>query len=645
MKFLLNVIFIILLFCPYNILLGQCDTYSNTPGTFIPSNSTITDNIIVSGTAPQIIADLNVIVEIDHTFSADLEITLISPSGTSVDLFFDNCLGNDDINIEFDDEGTALVCATPTTGIYIPDNALSAFDGEPFDGTWTLSVTDDAGGDQGTLIQWCLVPSLGIMTSCEITNMTAGVQSSCDPNSNTYSQEIVIEYIDPPSFSSVDVNGQVFPITSNPHTITLTGLAANGNPVDVTATIVSDLFCTNSISSLFTAPDNCSVGGCNSPNTAINSNSTITDNIIVSGTAPQIITDLNVIVEIDHTFSADLEITLISPSGTSVDLFFDNCGGNDDINIEFDDEGTTLVCAAPTTGIYIPDNALSAFDGETLDGTWTLSVADDAGGDQGTLIEWCLIPTLVTPSSCNISSVTAGVQTPCDPSLTNYTQEIIVSYVDAPPSGTLDVNGQSFPIISSPQTVVLTGLTGDGGSVDVTAIFSDDLFCMSTVVGLFVAPTNCDPIPTDNCGSYSNSPNTIINSNSTITDDIIVTGTAPDVITDLNVVVQINHTFTADLEITLISPSGTSVDLFFDNCGGNDNINIGFDDEGATLVCAVPTTGIYIPDNALSAFDGETLDGTWTLSVADDATGDQGTLLQWCLIPTLGKCAPIGFVR
>ena len=60
-------------------------------------------------------------------------------------------------------------------------------------------------------------------------------------------------------------------------------------------------------------------------------------------------------------------------------------------------------------------------------------------------------------SQCAITAITAGAQTACDPTINNYTQEITVTYSTPPGIGTLDVNGQSFPITGRPQTVLLTG--------------------------------------------------------------------------------------------------------------------------------------------------------------------------------------------
>jgi hypothetical protein len=94
---------------------------------------------------------------------------------------------------------------------------------------------------------------------------------------------------------------------------------------------------------------------------------------------------------------------------------------------------------------------------------------------------------------CSIDLLAVGAQSACDPQTNTYTQEVIVTYTNAPATN-LDVNGQSFAITGSPQTVTLTGLVADGQPVDVTASFSDDSNCALTSNGLFTAPVDCSAV-------------------------------------------------------------------------------------------------------------------------------------------------------
>jgi MYXO-CTERM domain-containing protein len=105
------------------------------------------------------------------------------------------------------------------------------------------------------------------------------------------------------------------------------------------------------------------------------------------------ITDVNVAVDITHSYVGDLTVTLESPAGTTITLF-DAVGGAgiDFIGTVLDDEASASIvtAAAPFTGSFMPETALSAFDGEDPNGDWTLSVTDGAAGDTGTLDEWTL---------------------------------------------------------------------------------------------------------------------------------------------------------------------------------------------------------------------------------------------------------------
>ncbi len=95
---------------------------------------------------------------------------------------------------------------------------------------------------------------------------------------------------------------------------------------------------------------------------------------------------------------------------------------------------------------------------------------------------------------CSITNITAGTQTACVSNTNNYTQVITVTYENAPESGNLVVNNQSFPITTSPQIVTLTGLIANGSNVSVTANFSANIACTNTVADLFQAPASCTPV-------------------------------------------------------------------------------------------------------------------------------------------------------
>lgn len=99
---------------------------------------------------------------------------------------------------------------------------------------------------------------------------------------------------------------------------------------------------------------------------------------------------------------------------------------------------------------------------------------------------WNLPPVL-----CSLLDVVTSTQTACSPLTNTYTQVLQVTYENAPETGNLVVNGVSFPITGSPQTVSLTNLTSDGAPVDVNVSFSENLDCSLTAPALFTAPESC----------------------------------------------------------------------------------------------------------------------------------------------------------
>lgn len=123
-------------------------------------------------------------------------------------------------------------------------------------------------------------------------------------------------------------------------------------------------------------------------------NVTYESKIIIGPNFP--ITDVNVTIRIPHTWAADLDIFLISPAGTRVELTTDNEGGvigaNDYIDTVFDQEAATSIIdgSAPFTGVFRPEGDLSTLYGEMSAGEWTLEVTDDANLDGGTIERFTL---------------------------------------------------------------------------------------------------------------------------------------------------------------------------------------------------------------------------------------------------------------
>lgn len=102
----------------------------------------------------------------------------------------------------------------------------------------------------------------------------------------------------------------------------------------------------------------------------------------------------NVTLDITHTFDGDLDITLVSPAGTLLDLTSGNGGSDDNYTMtEFRDGAPNITTGAgPYTGVFQAEGGTFAttFDGESITGDWTLSIFDSANGDTGTLNSWSI---------------------------------------------------------------------------------------------------------------------------------------------------------------------------------------------------------------------------------------------------------------
>ncbi|MGV3638459.1 MAG: PKD domain-containing protein [Flavobacteriales bacterium] len=148
--------------------------------------------------------------------------------------------------------------------------------------------------------------------------------------------------------------------------------------------------------------------------------------IAVSGfTAGTVISDPNDLVSVcivmEHSFMGDLIVNLTSPNGQEVLLFNGNPGGgtylggannNDDLtpgegwlycfqntaalgtlveeyaNGYTEVAGTNPPSAAMIAGTYTSEESFTGFTGSDLNGTWTLTILDDAFIDDGFIFEW-----------------------------------------------------------------------------------------------------------------------------------------------------------------------------------------------------------------------------------------------------------------
>jgi cysteine-rich repeat protein len=315
--------------------------------TVIPNGSSLVSLLFVDLAGE--VVDVDVMLDIAHPTANELDVYLISPTGTTVALTTDNGGGADDVfaGVLFDDQAVPAPDAPPGTpaphvrnvtyvdftvvGPLQPEGALGALFGDPAGGPWALVVTDDGGGSFGTLEGWSLTLT------------------------------------------------------------TLSGVPEPDVPAVFVASTPTDL--PNGVATGVDVP------------------------VTVTGLAGPVL-DVDVVVDVRHGRATEIDLFLTSPSGRRIELATDLGDENDDLyaGTTFDDDApdpvsdTPLPASGTPHAAVVPEGALGAFLGETANGDWTLTVADDSGGEAGRLEGWSL--RLLVPARCGNGVVDAGEQ--CD---------------------------------------------------------------------------------------------------------------------------------------------------------------------------------------------------------------------------------------
>jgi subtilisin-like proprotein convertase family protein len=619
----------------------------------IPDNGTMTSTITIPSTG-QGIYDVDVSTSIAHTNSADLDVTLTSPIGTTVTLTTDNggtfndifngTTWDDDANpagqVPYTSNNTLvtdrLYLANGAVPALAPEEGLGAFVGQPVSGTWTLTVSDDTATNTGTLNAWSLNINGSPTPPSAANQFVQAIQST----------PVAISAGAPSTVTStVNVSGAAPYLTT---AAIFTGLEhTRSSDVDMTITSPAGTVVTLTTDNGGSFDD-------------VFSNTTWADSANPGGTAPY--TTNNGLVT-DHDYMAD------GPAGS-----------------------------------LAPEEALAAFMGENPNGTWTLTISDDTAGEGGSLTFWAVslnsttCNDLQTTMSINRDPVAVGeplvytihalnrstaalanatVQLPLPPGvvITSFTGPAGWTCSSPAPgtNGTVSCTRASVPAGSD--TTFTVGATPTADAIGVATstatghlavadpISQNDTQSVDhTLIAPLKTPANPGPVP--NCAgvattSAGTTDDVAIPSSGTpvVTSTVNVSGAQP-YLTDLDVFTKIPHTFAGDLDVTLTSPAGTVVTLTTDNGGSSNDVFNGTTwDDDANPGSPVPYTanpGIatdrkYVnletaarlaPEEPLAAFIGENPNGTWTLTVSDDAGGDGGTIDEWSLNLTGQPTAP-----
>ncbi|MFT7072021.1 MAG: subtilisin-like proprotein convertase family protein [Patiriisocius sp.] len=598
----------------------------------------------------------NVTVDIAHTWSADLQLTLVSPSGASL-LLANELGGNDDDaynNTIFMDGGADITMATA------PYNAApfaaeggafaTAFAGEEVNGDWQLQVCDGAAGDTGTVLAFSLT-----ICSDDVPPPPACVTSTAT---------VVPFDIDGTETQTADcaVAPNLVPVTVAESGLIGTGANIDNVTVDIAHTWSADLQLTlvsPSGASLLLANE---LGG--------NDDDAYNNTIFMDGGA-------------DITMAtAPYNAAPFAAEGGAFATAFAGEEVNGDWQLQVcdgaaGDTGTVLafsltICSddvPPPPACVTSTATVVPFD---IDGTET-QTADCAVAPN-------LVPVTVAESGligtgANIDNVTVDIAhtwsadlqlTLVSPSgasllLANelggndddaYNNTIFMD-------GGADITMATAPYNTAPFAAeggaFATAFAGeeingdwqlqvcDGAAGDTGTVLAFSLTICSNAPPPTCMETAATAVPLDIDGAGNVTADCAVAPNLvpvTIAESGII-GT--DVVLDF-AQIDILHTFSADLDLFLVSPLGTELLLSDDNGGGTDDgYNMTqFSDGGADITAATAPfgTGPYAAEGGsfAVAFNGEEINGDWQLKVCDDAGGDTGSVqafsLQFCPPPT-----------
>jgi subtilisin-like proprotein convertase family protein len=729
-----------------------------TPGQFnrTPALNVVTsavDTLSVTGIGT--IVDLDVMLDIPHTFSGDMDVTLTSPASTNVilvDGVTSNGLNDVLANILLSDGSPALSTAVEggqNFARFSPTNPLSAFNGESANGTWTLNIVDNfPASDEGCLQAWALlfngvtfvdpgqVACAGTATlsftpaspgSFTIGGVALNVALTGSPTGGAFTLDSSSTTATGGSFaltgSTLSYSGGT---TAGTATATVTYTVTGSTPATATYSVIVTAAGAATLSFSPTSPGSFTIGGADlnvtltgtptggaftldaTSTTATGGSFSLTGSTLTysggttAGTATATVTytvtgftpatatysvsvsggggggtpgqfsrtpgldvvtsasdtlavtgigtifDLNVMLDIPHAYTSDMEITLTSPSTTSV-LIVDSAGSsNDDVLVDIIlSDGSpalsTAVAGGQGFGLFAPSNPLSAFNTQSADGTWALDVVDTfTGSDDGCLQAWALLFNSVTftdpgQTACGGGGTATLSFSPTSPgSFTIGGADLNVTLTGTPTGGAFtlgrdfnhsyrrkfQLNGFDFDLFG-------WNLCWNGYRYDVTYTVTGFTPATATY-SVSVSGGGGGGTP----GQFSRTPGLDVVTSAS--DTLAVTGIGT--IFDLDVMLDIPHAYTSDMEITLTSPSTTSV-LIVDSVGSSNDdvlVDIILSDGSPALSTAVAGGqgfGLFAPSNPLSAFNSQSADGTWALDVVDTFTGsDDGCLQAWALL-------------
>ena len=125
----------------------SCFTFDNTTAYNIPDN---TDNYAIESSVnvpskPGKLVDVNLTIDVTHSYIGDLEIALVNPEGTMVELMKRrDCSSEEDLKVVFDHEGEPFDCSDTGSFSYYNSfkDSIATFYDNIAEGDWTLKILE-----------------------------------------------------------------------------------------------------------------------------------------------------------------------------------------------------------------------------------------------------------------------------------------------------------------------------------------------------------------------------------------------------------------------------------------------------------------------------------------------------------------------
>ncbi|WP_027862205.1 Ig-like domain repeat protein [Marmoricola sp. URHB0036] len=389
-----------------------------------------------------------------------------------------------------------------------------------------------------------------------------------------------------------------------------------------------------------------------------------------------------------HSAVNDIDALLVAPSGDNLVVLSDVGDPNtlafsSNATLTFADSAAGSVPAGSIpSGSYKPTNngsgdafpspapapssdttLVNAFTGITPNGTWRLYVVDDNTGDVGSMAGgWSLaltteaiaaptttaVTTSGTPSTTGSPvTFTATVRAGADP-VTSGTVQFSDGVADLGAPVALNASGQASlttSVLAQDAHLIRAVYSGSTGFLTSNGNLTQQVDNPTVVDGTTFCNTGSLLVPT--LGTATPYPS-----------HITVSGLAGNVTKVTATLKGLSHQVPVDLDVMVAAPQATANVALMSDVGGQSaasGLDVTFDDDAASGVPDPIVSGTFKPTDddsdgadafpapapspspasALSTFDGTSPNGTWSLWVVDDASGDSGSIASgWCLTVT-----------